>query len=63
MGACVELFAKILAGVAIGALAGLGLSRVRSCSTESCRRRGPMLYSIISGAVFGAAVAYYLATH
>ncbi|MFB3894161.1 MAG: hypothetical protein ACE15C_19325 [Phycisphaerae bacterium] len=57
-----ELVARILAGAAIGALAGLGLSRVRTCSTTSCSRRGPMLYSIIAGAVFGAAVGYYLAT-
>jgi len=47
-------------GAAVGALAGYLISRVRTCSDTKCNVRIRAAYSIIAGAVFGAAVAWWL---
>jgi len=55
-----EHAAKLFLGAMLGALVGLLLgSRVRSCSTDGCRTRGPVWYYIIAMAFCGAAVAHY----
>ena len=57
-----ELVWKVLLGAAVGAVGGYGLSRVRTCSASACNVRASTIFSIISGAVFGAAVAWYFLT-
>jgi hypothetical protein len=52
---------KLLMGAGLGALGGFFLARVRPCSSGACRGRVQLIYSMIGGAVFGAAVAYYFA--
>jgi len=54
--------AKVLAGAAGGAVLGFLLSHVRTCSSAACNVRANRVYSILAGAVFGAAVAYYFLT-
>ncbi len=56
------LWAKIVAGAMVGAAFGLLAGRARVCSSETCHARANLLASVIAGAVFGAAVAYYLAS-
>jgi 7-keto-8-aminopelargonate synthetase-like enzyme len=51
---------KILLGAALGAAGGLVAGRARVCSAEACRSRPNLIFSVIAGAVFGAAVAWYL---
>jgi hypothetical protein len=58
----VELVLKVLLGAAVGAAGGYGLSRLRACSATACNVRASTIFSIISGAVFGAAVAWYFLT-
>jgi|GEM_PF-2674005 len=53
---------QILAGAGAGALVGFGISRARGCSAQACNVRARAAYSIVAGAFFGAAVAYYLVT-
>jgi len=50
---------KILAGALIGAAAGVLMGRARLCRTEGCNVKANMIASIVAGAVFGAAVAFY----
>ena len=54
--------AKVLAGAAGGAVLGFLLSYVRTCPSAACNVRANRVYSILAGAVFGAAVAYYFLT-
>ena len=55
-----EMAIKILAGVVAGALAGALLSRVRTCSSESCTAKGSFILYIVAGAVCGASVAWWI---
>ena len=53
---------KVLLGAAVGAGAGWVLSRMQTCSVKGCHVRASTIFSMIGGAVFGAAVAWYLLT-
>lgn len=53
---------KILAGAILGGAVGVLIGRARACSGEPCNVRARTAYSIVAGAVFGAAVAYVLVT-
>jgi len=54
------LWAKIVAGAMVGAALGLLAGRARLCSSEACHARANVVASVVAGAVFGAAAAYYL---
>lgn len=54
-----ELAAKLLAGAIVGGLLGLLIARARACSSEACHVRANLIFSVVAGAVFGAAVAWY----
>ena len=56
-----ELAIKIIAGACGGGAVGYLMSRVTACSRQGCKSRVPGVYSIVGWAVFGAAVAWYLA--
>ncbi len=53
-------------GAVLGALAGAAggylLSRVRPCGSQACNVKARTAYSMLAGAVFGAAFVYYLLT-
>ncbi len=51
---------KMLGGAMIGAVAGFLLGRARACSAKQCNLRVNMVFSIVGGAVFGAAVAWWI---
>jgi len=51
--------AKVLAGAAGGALLGALLARARTCSAAACDVKARWVFSVLGGAVFGAAVAWY----
>ncbi len=53
---------KIIAGVLAGGALGLLLGRARVCGTTQCNVKINLIASILAGAVFGAAVAFYFAT-
>ena len=53
------LVLKLIAGAAAGALLGFVLGRSRLCSSKACNVKANMIFSILAGAVFGAAVAWY----
>lgn len=52
---------KIVAGAVAGGALGALFGHVKVCSTQGCNARGSRLAGMIAGAVFGAALAYYLA--
>ena len=49
----------LLVGAAVGSLGGWLIGRSRLCGANACRAKGPQIFSILAGAVFGAAVAWY----
>ena len=53
---------KLMLGAGLGAVAGYLLTYVKTCSSDACKVRPNVMYYVLAGAVFGAAVAYYLAT-
>ena len=53
---------KILAGTAIGLLAGLLMARSTLCGRGQCDIRQRRWPSLIAGAVFGAAAGYWWAS-
>jgi len=55
-----DVMLNVLAGAVAGGAGGLLLSRARLCSGESCHAKANVIFSIIAGALFGAAVAWYL---
>lgn len=55
------LWSKLLVGALIGASLGALMGRARVCRSPHCHARLNMIASIVAGAVFGAAVAYYFA--
>lgn len=54
-----ETAVKLAAGIIAGGLVGFGLSRAKVCTSTACKARVNVVYSIISGAVLGAAVAWW----
>lgn len=54
-----EIAFKVLLGAAIGAGLGVVLGRARLCSSTRCNVRANMAFSILAGALFGAAVAWW----
>ena len=55
-----EIAIRLFLGSAGGALLGLLIGRARLCSGKACAAKGSMIYSIVAGAAFGAAVAWYV---
>jgi len=55
-----DIAIKLLLGAAAGSVGGWLLGHARSCSTGACRTRPRMAFSIVAGAAFGAAMAWYL---
>ncbi len=53
-----ETVIQVGLGAALGAAGGFLLGRAKTCSGESCRVRASLIYSVIAGAVFGAAAMY-----
>ena len=54
----VEIAIRIFLGAAVGSLLGWFIGRSRLCSAQACRAKANLFYSILAGAVFGAAVAW-----
>ena len=55
-----EIAVKILLGAAVGAAGRLLLGRASMCSGQACRTRSNRVFTILAGAAFGAAAAWYL---
>jgi hypothetical protein len=53
---------KILAGAAVGAVAGWLMSRSPVCASGQCQARSNRWLSLAAGIVFGAAAGYWWAT-
>lgn len=53
---------KILAGAAVGLVAGLLMARSKVCSSGQCEVRNRRWPSLIAGVVFGAAAGYWWAS-
>ncbi len=51
---------KIIAGAMIGGVFGVLTGRASVCGAEKCNAKVNLVASIVAGAVFGAAVAYWL---
>jgi len=49
----------LLFGAAVGSLGGYVIGRSRLCGSQACRAKAPMIFAIIAGAFFGAAVAWH----
>ena len=49
----------LLLGAAVGSLGGYVIGRSRLCGADACRAKAPMVFAIIAGAFFGAAVAWF----
>jgi hypothetical protein len=56
-----DVAAKMLIGAGLGAAFGYLLGRAR-CGARACNVRANMTLFILSGAFFGAAMGWYLAT-
>jgi len=54
-----EIVLKMLLGTTVGAMFGLLLARAKLCSAQTCHAKANLVFSIIAGAFFGAAVAWY----
>jgi hypothetical protein len=54
-------WSALATGAAVGAVLGLLIGRARACSSAACRVRPVLVFSMIAGAFFGAAVAYWFA--
>jgi len=54
-----ELAIKMLVGAVAGAAVGFLIGRARACSAKECNVRANLAFSIVAGAVFGAAVMYW----
>ena len=54
-----ETAIKLFVGAAVGALLGVLLGRARVCSARACNVKATMILSIVAGAIFGAAVAWW----
>ena len=54
------LAGKLMLGASLGAVMGYFLTRVKTCAGDACKVRPTVWYSMLAGAVFGAALAYYL---
>jgi hypothetical protein len=52
----------VLAGAVAGAAVGFLAARARVCSVAGCSVKTNLIVSMVGWAVFGAAVAYFLAT-
>jgi len=52
----------ITVGAGVGAAFGLLLARARGCSRVACNVKVNLVISVISGAFFGAAVAWWFLT-
>ena len=46
-------------GAGLGAAGGVLIARARACSATSCHVKANFVASIVAGAFFGAAVAWY----
>lgn len=55
------LVVKIIAGVLIGGTLGVFMGQAKVCGSGQCSAKPNLIASIIAGAIFGAAVAYYFA--
>jgi uncharacterized YccA/Bax inhibitor family protein len=55
-----EIAARLAIGAAVGALGGWVIGRARACGSQACNVKASRVYSIVAGAFFGAAVAWYL---
>ncbi len=55
-----DIISKLLVGAVAGAAGGFLLGRARICSREKCNVKANMIFSILAGAFFGAAVAWAL---
>lgn len=53
-----ETIIKVALGAALGAMGGFVIGRAKTCSGESCRVRASLVYSVVAGAIFGAAAMY-----
>ena len=56
----IQIMAKVLAGAGAGAMVGFLLGRARLCAGGICNVKLRLVFNIIGGAVFGAAVAWWL---
>ena len=54
------LILKLALGAAVGAVLGFVAGRAKVCSSQQCRTRGHMVFTIVACAVAGAAMAYHL---
>jgi hypothetical protein len=54
-----ELAIRMVAGAVAGAAVGFLIGRARVCSAQECNVRANLVFSIVAGAVFGAAVMYW----
>ena len=50
----------LLLGAAVGSLGGYVIGRSRLCGAVACRAKAPLIFSVIAGAFFGAAMAWFL---
>jgi len=57
-----EIALKMIAGAAAGAAVGFFVGRAKVCSAKECNVRANLAFSILAGAVFEAAVAYWAAS-
>lgn len=53
---------QIMAGAFLGAAVGFLVGRARVCSSARCNVKANMILSVVAGAFFGAAVAWYYVT-
>lgn len=51
--------AALMIGAGLGAAGGVVLARARTCGSGACHVRANFIASIVAGAFFGAAVAWY----
>ncbi len=56
-----EIWARVAAGGIVGAILGYLLGRARVCSGPHCHARASTVATILGGAIFGAAMGYFLA--
>jgi hypothetical protein len=52
----------VIAGVLIGGAFGVLVGRSKICSPTGCNLRANLIFSILSGAVLGASIAWWLST-
>jgi len=54
-----ETAAGMVLGAAIGGVVGFLLARMRLCASGTCRTRANLIFTVLAGAFFGTAIAWY----